>query len=123
ISKADLLGKYYLMDFWFTGCAICLKEMPHLHDLYEKYKDKNFTILSLSIDESADLVKRFQQKKWAMPWLNAHLKESWESPLLKEFEFKGSPTLYLISPEGKVLAGNDQLLGESLGQTLAKHLK
>ncbi len=122
ISKSDLLGQYYLIDFWFTGCSICIGEMPRLHEMYERFKDKNFTILSLSIDENVAFVHQFRKQKWAMPWLNGHLKESWESALLKKFEFKGSPTIYLVSPEGKILATNDQLLGENLEKTLTQYL-
>ncbi len=122
VQNTDLAGKYVLIDFWFTACKICRAEMPNLHEAYEKYGKKNFTILSVSIDQKLEDVRAFRKENWPMPWLNSHLEKSWDSPVLKEFDFKGSPTLYLISPEGKVLAGNDQLLGENLEKTLAKHL-
>ncbi len=51
VRLSDYAGKsVVLIDFWSTICDPCLAEMPHLVDLYKKYKDKGFVILAVSLD-------------------------------------------------------------------------
>lgn len=51
VSLSDYLGKsVVLIDFWSTTCDPCLVEMPHIVALYEKYKDKGFVVLAISLD-------------------------------------------------------------------------
>src|SRR3990170_549910 len=69
-SKRSMLGKVYLIDFWFTTCVPCIAEMDNLHKVYAKYRDKGFDILSLSVD-GEQLVNLFRKKKWKMPWKNS----------------------------------------------------
>ena len=56
ISLSDLRGKYVLIDFWASWCGPCRKENPKIVALYNKYKKKNFTILSVSLDEDLSLI-------------------------------------------------------------------
>ncbi len=63
LSTATLKGKIYLIDFWATWCGPCLGELPGLAKAYEKYKDKGFEIVSLSIDDSPEIVRNFIAKK------------------------------------------------------------
>lgn len=50
ISLSDYKGKVVLLDFWSTTCDPCLVEMPHLVEMYEKYKEKGFVVLAVSLD-------------------------------------------------------------------------
>ena len=99
-SRRSMLGKVYLIDFWFTTCGPCIGEMPYLHTAYEKYKNKGFDILSLSID-SEELVKIFKKHKWKMPWKNSVISRN--EKILEDFEVKGFPTTILVGVDGKVL--------------------
>lgn len=120
-SKRSMLGKVYLIDFWFTKCGPCIGEMPYLHKAYKTYKNKGFDVLSLSID-SEELVKIFRKHKWNMPWKNSVIIGN--KKIKEDFEVKGYPTTILVSAEGKVLAKEPkELRGEKLDETLAKFLK
>lgn len=123
VSNESLKGQFYLIDFWATWCGPCVREMPHLHEAYEKFKDRNFTILSISLDKSAEEIQKFRQG-WAMPWLHACLNADWKSPLVQDFKVHktGIPSPFLISPEAKILASHMALRGELLEQTLARYL-
>lgn len=121
-SNESLKGKYYLIDFWATWCGPCVQEMPHLHDVYEKYKDKNFEILSLSFDGKPDDIAKFRGKKWKMPWLHTFVEGGFESDLGKAFEVNGIPKPVLVDPNGVIVATSTELRSDNLMATLAKFL-
>jgi peroxiredoxin len=54
VRLSDHFGKdVVLVDFWATYCQPCLLELPHLDELYRKYKGHGFVVLAVSIDEAA----------------------------------------------------------------------
>ncbi len=122
IDNKALKGKYVLIDFWSIGCGPCIGEMGNLDSAYKTFKDRNFTILSVSIDYSPLPVQNFRSKKWKMPWLNAVV-GGWKDKITKSFEVTGVPRPILIDPNGKILALESDLRGERLFKTLEKFLK
>ena len=122
ITEQLLLGKYYLMDFWSTSCGGCIQAMPDHTEMYEKYKDKNFTILSISLDQRKERVKEFRDKRYPMPWINSFTEEGFNSKVARDFEVGWLPRLYLISPEGRIIAKDDELRGVNLDKTLQNFL-
>ncbi|RMH65209.1 MAG: hypothetical protein D6677_03005 [Calditrichaeota bacterium] len=122
VSNTSMLGRYYLIDFWAVWCGPCRGEMPNLHKAYEKFKDKNLTILSLSLDPKPDDVDAYRKEKWAMPWLHAFLENDFDNPMCKRFEVHGIPAPLLIGPDGSILATQEDLRGTRLIKTLDKYL-
>ena len=122
VSNKSLLGQYYLMDFWATWCGPCRGEMPNLHQAYEKFKNKNFTILSLSFDGKPEDVDAYRKKEWKMPWMHTFVEKGFKNPLAKRFEVYGIPEPILVGPNGKIIATEEDLRGKDLLATLEKHL-
>ncbi len=122
LTNVDLRGKFYLLDFWATWCGPCVGEMPHLHQAYERFKDKGFVILSLSLDRAPEDVARFRQKRWAMPWLHAFLAGGPQNEVAQAFEVVGIPKPILVGPNGIVLEVDAGLRGEGLITTLTNYL-
>ncbi len=104
ISDEKLKGKYYLSQFWASWCAPCVGEMPKIREIYKKYKKSNFTIVSISLDDSISVLKKFWQKYGDMPWDNVILKNGYNNKIVKYFGIVGVPVIVLVSPEGKILA-------------------
>lgn len=122
VSNQSLLGKYYLLDFWASWCGRCRNEMPFLHDVYEKFHEKGFEILSLSLDDKPDDVDEFRSGQSKMPWLHSFVEGGFDNQLIQDFEVKGLPKMILIGPDGKIIASDLDLLEQNLEKTLNKYL-
>lgn len=122
ISNALFEGKTTLLDFWAVWCGPCIGEMDNMHKAYEKFKGKNFQIISFSFDAKPEDVVQFRTKKWKMPWLHAFVEKGFESELAKKFEVIGIPKPILVNEEGTILAVDSDLRGENLEKTLERVL-
>lgn len=123
LSPNSLLGKYYLIQFWSTSCAPCISEMKELHHLYEQYKDKGFTIVSFAMGDPTEVLEKFWTKKWAMPWHNIQLKESWKDEIAISFEVQGIPNQVFVDREGKILENNDSFRNGRLEEVISKYFE
>jgi len=117
-DNSQLAGKFVLIDVWATWCGPCLREMPYLQKAYDKFKNKNFTILSISIDAKAETVHNFRKNKWELPWYNSIGEEAWKSSIVETFQISGIPMGFLIDPNGKIVATGHSLRSEGLMKTL-----
>lgn len=102
VMLADFKGKAILVDFWATWCAPCVKSMPEMQKLHDKYASKGFSLVGVSIDEEgAKKVKPFLAKrKLAYPIL---LDSNKKEPVWKAFGVHGVPALFLIDQEGRIV--------------------
>ena len=97
---SQLSGKYVMIDFWASWCGPCKVSFPHMKALYEKYKGDRFEIYSISVDQSKSNWLA-ELKEQQLPWLHAlDTKKLSKS----RFGINGVPTVFLIDPQGKVLA-------------------
>lgn len=119
VSIKGLRGKYILLDFWASNCPPCRQEAPNLQLAYEKFKDKNFTIVSVSydIDKNAWLNA---SKDDGIEWINLCDMKGMENAGIKAYSVNSFPTNYLIDPSGKIIAKN--LRGPGLRSKLAEVL-
>ena len=62
VRLSDFRGKIVFLNFWTTWCPTCLIEMPSMEKLHQKFKDKNFAMVTVNIQESAPQVKKFFKK-------------------------------------------------------------
>lgn len=107
LTKDKLLGKVYLLDFWMTSCRKCIDKMAFLHDLHEKYRDKDFEIISISSDNSFEAVEVFRRERWKMPWLHGWALEGDNRRIaVTVFEVTKLPKLVLVDGEGKIVCTN-----------------
>lgn len=113
---SDLRGNYVLIDFWASWCMPCRQESPNVVRLYRKYKNKGFTVFSVSLDDNVDAWKAAIEKD-GLEWPN-HVSDlkKWESPLPQLYGFNGIPHTVLINPEGNIIGVG--LRGAELEQKL-----
>jgi thiol-disulfide isomerase/thioredoxin len=93
-------GKYLLIDFWASWCGPCRAAIPKVKELYSEYKDKGFDVLSVSIDDDKGAWRK-AMKDENMPW--EQLLSPDKDKTMKQFQFSGIPTMYLIDPAGNII--------------------
>ncbi len=122
-SHNDLKGHHTLIMFWATWCAPCVAKMPLLHKMYKHYKKtKNFQILAVSFDSNEGILRRYRNKEWKMPWLNHIAKKGSSSNIGELFETVILPTLFLVGPDGKVMARGMDLRSHTFRSVMTRLL-
>lgn len=116
MKLSDLRGKVVLLDFWASWCGPCRKENPNVVANYNKYKDKGFTVMSVSLDKNKEAWEAAIQRD-GLTWPNhvSDLKQ-WGNEVAQQYQVRSIPFSVLIDKDGKIIATN--LRGEALGQRL-----
>ncbi len=119
-SLSQLRGKYVLLDFWASWCKPCREENPNVVAAYNQFKDKNFTVLGVSLDEDkAAWQKAIAEDK--LPWQHLSDLKTGNSGAATLYGVTGIPYNFLIDPQGKIIAAN--LRGAELQTKLSELIK
>ena len=116
LSVSNYKGKILLVDFWATWCGPCVFELPNVLKAYEKYHDKGFEIVGISLDESEPKLRSFLKDK-NMTWSQYFDGARWKNKLAQKYGVQGIPATFLLDGDGKII-GRD-LRGEKLDEALA----
>ena len=120
VSLSSFRGKYVLVDFWAAWCPDCRKENPNIVAAWEKFKDKNFAVLGVSLDRNRDQWLAAIEKD-NLAWTQVSDLKYWSSDAAVLYCIRWIPMSYLIDPEGKIVAIG--LEGEELHKKLEELLK
>lgn len=120
VSLSSFKGKYVLIDFWASWCGPCRQENPNVVNAYQKYKDKNFTVLGISLDKTKqpwlDAIKND-----GLTWTQLSDLKGWANAVAQKFQINSIPQNFLVDPSGVVIGKN--LRGAALDAKLASILK
>ncbi len=121
VKLSSFRGKYVLLDFWASWCGPCRQENPNVVKAFNKYKDKNFTILGVSLDREggkADWIAAIQND--GLNWTQVSDLKFWKSQVAALYYVTSIPANFLIDPNGKIIAKN--LRGDDLENKLEEVL-
>jgi thiol-disulfide isomerase/thioredoxin len=105
VNISAFRGKYVLVDFWASWCRPCRQENPNVVAAFSKYKNKNFTIIGVSLDQN--------KKNWVdainmdgLSWSHVSDLKGWGNQVAAIFKITSIPQNLLLDPEGRIIAKN-----------------
>lgn len=119
VSLSSFRGKYVLVDFWASWCPDCRKENPNIVSAWEKYKNKNFEVLGVSLDRNRDQWLAAIEKD-KLTWTHVSDLKFWSSDAAVLYCIRWIPMSFLIDPDGMIVAIG--LEGEALHDKLEELL-
>jgi len=121
VSLSNFRGKYVLVDFWASWCGPCRVENPNVVAAFEKYKDKGFTVLGISLDQPGKKDKWLEAiHKDKLTWTHVSDLQFWNNAVAKQYGIQAIPQNLLIDPKGMIVGKN--LRGEALHKKLEEIL-
>lgn len=120
VSLSSFRGKYVLVDFWASWCTYCRAENPNVVKAYNEFKNKDFTVLGVSLDNSREgwLTAIHQDN---LPFTEVSDLQGWSNAAALLYHVYSIPANFLINPKGEIVAKN--LRGAELEDALQKFLK
>ena len=104
LNLADYRGRFVLLEFWATWCSPCRGETPHLQAVYRAFgQDARFVMIGLSLDQNVAQPKRYVRKH-GLKWVQGFLPAGSDTP--EAYGAQGIPAIYLIGPDGTIVADN-----------------
>lgn len=119
LSEVYSKSKYLLIDFWASWCAPCRAENPNVVANYEKYKDKGFAVLGVSLDKEQGAWEKAIEAD-GLNWLNVSDLKGWKNAAAGQYNVSSIPANVLVDSKGKIVARNlrEAALGAKLSELL-----
>ena len=103
VDLAQLTGKVVLVEYWSTTCGPCIAELPAVKAAYEKFRERGFEVVAISIDDKESALRRFIKEK-GLPWPQHFDGKGWENKFALQYGVFSIPTMWLVDKCGNLRA-------------------
>ncbi|MGA1978987.1 MAG: TlpA disulfide reductase family protein [Sedimentisphaerales bacterium] len=93
----DLSGRVYVLEFWATWCPPCVRSIPHMVRLADKYKDKSVPFIAVSVDGSSEPVKKMVKDKGINYYVGM------DNGLSEKYSVRGIPAAFIVDRSGQIV--------------------
>lgn len=97
---SDIKTEYKLVVFGSSWCTTCAKELPQIVPLYNKWRQSGLEVVFVSLDVEKEMFHRFASY---FPFVSVCDYQKWDSPIVKSYYVSGTPTMYLLDKNHKIL--------------------
>ncbi len=104
LSLESLRGKVVLLDFWGVWCSPCVKSIPDLHELMDRYAEEGFVVIGVHTPLKSDQIEDFIRKKQVRFAIGVDTGETARSYAVTNF-----PTYFLVDRNGRLHPATDDL--------------
>ena len=121
LALQNVLGKVTLVDFWASWCRPCRIENPNIVRVYEKYHDKGFNVLGVSLDrpdKRAEWLQAIEDDN--LTWHQVSNLMFWQDPVARLYDIQAIPAAFLLDEDGIIVARD--LRGDALERKVAELL-
>ena len=122
ITDVGLRGAPYLLDFWGTWCGPCVREIPDLEKVYDRYEDAGFEIVSIAFLDDPEDIEQFRKDRYSMPWLHTRVGRTEDNAVREKFELRAFPKPILVNENGIIVAIDDELRDGNVHQEVERLL-
>lgn len=109
VRLSSFEGKYVLLDFWASWCAPCRIANKELIELYDQFKDKNFEIVAVSVDENKSAWLKAIEKDESK-WIHLSDLKGWSTKTAKTYGVRAVPQSFLLDTNGIIIKKNMQIV-------------
>jgi thiol-disulfide isomerase/thioredoxin len=118
VDLAKMRGQVVLVDFWATWCPLCREEAPDVVATYQKYHDKGFAVLGVSLDEDQAQMDSFASQT-GMVWPQYFDGKGWDNAISSANGVRALPAMWLVGKDGVLIT---KYAGEDLDGNVARAL-
>jgi len=99
-NLSDVKSPYTLLVFGASWCPKCSKEIPEIAKRYSKWNEKGIEVVFISLDQDRTSFEKFAND---FSFISYSDLKKWNSPIVKDYYVSGTPTLFLLDKNRKIL--------------------
>ena len=103
VSLHQINAKYTILIFWDPDCGHCKKDLPRLHELYQKYWEKGVEVFSVYTQVDFKEWKEFLEDKGLTDWINVYDPYNF-SKFRSKYNVVSTPLIYILDKDKKIIA-------------------
>lgn len=101
VSLATYRGKVVMIDFWASWCGPCISALPTVKSIWQKYRDQDFVLISVSLDYNLESWRRFIREN-NLDWVHISDGRYWNNAVAVQYDVNAIPAVFLIDRKGKI---------------------